>query len=109
MGNLRDLAFPCEKELNNIKRYFPDCAGVWAERANTTNITSGWALSTAECTPSCHAVFASVAALSSEQCLTSTSSAVVTWPLSPREKRWRVRKTHDRQQGTGVWLLVWST
>merc|ERR1712060_235591 len=72
-GNLRDLAFPCEKELNNIKRYFPDCAGVWAERANTTNITSGWALSTAECTPSCHAVFASVAALSNEQCLTSTS------------------------------------
>ena len=71
-GGLRDLAFPCEEELHNIKRHFPDCVGIWAERANTTNITSGWALSSAECTPSCQSVFASVAALSSEQCLTST-------------------------------------
>merc|ERR1712050_240574 len=87
-GSLRGLAFPCEEELHNIKRHFPDCVGIWAERANTTNITSGWALSSAECTPSCQSVFASVAALSSEQCLTSTHM-----PAGIRRSRSRLTRT----------------
>merc|ERR1712039_1137994 len=62
--HLKRLAFPCEEELQNIKKHLPYCVEVVSERANTT---SGVLVEFQECATSCAAVFASAAALSSDE------------------------------------------